>query len=168
VAQPSSRVIDAVGAVWCASGRMVDDFGLVQWVRRGSWNVSSGSTDSLLIAGADNTYVRVLAVTVLVKAEGPSQTVTFNSKPNNAAGVAISPAWLFAGGGGIRLDYNDDGWLQTNNPGDAVTVSTGLNSATASISLQWIYVSSAPPGSANLSLAPQFNQAPNSGFAGVL
>lgn len=97
-------------------------------IRRAFADVAAGSTDAALIPAEEGMTPRILSLAMVTG--GTATTVTLKSKTGEEASVAISPLFANAANGGAVLPFNEHGWFQALQAGDAVTVTTGAGSST--------------------------------------
>lgn len=84
-------------------------------------NISSSTTDGALISAVSGKALTI--VSAFLVAGATATNVTFNSK-GSGAGTAITCLIANGANGGAVLNYNEQGWFNTNT-GEGLTCTTG-------------------------------------------
>lgn len=108
---------------------------MAQTPKRTFANISSGTTDGSLISAVPGKALTI--VSAFLVAGATATNVTFNTKPSGS-GTAITCLIANGANGGAVLNYNEQGWFNTN-AGEGLTVTTGSGS-TVGIQVSYIEV----------------------------
>ena len=97
---------------------------MAQTPRRAFANIAASTTDGALVASVSGKCIVVDSCFLVAGATATN--VTFNSK-GSGAGTAITTLIANGANGGAVLNYNEQGWFNTN-AGEGLTVTTGSGS----------------------------------------
>lgn len=125
----------STGALWAALDLVNHPMGAAT-VKRAFANVTTGQTDSVVVAAVTGKKLRVLQAVLVAGAT--AQPITFNSK-GAGAGTAISPLIANAANGGEVLPFSPLGWIETNS-GEALTATTPGSGSTTGVLIAYIEV----------------------------
>lgn len=96
---------------------------MAQTPKRTFANISASTTDGALVSAVSGKAITV--VSAFLVAGATATNVTFNSK-GSGAGTAITCLIANGANGGAVLNYNEQGWFNTNaSEGLTVTTSSG-------------------------------------------
>lgn len=97
---------------------------MAQTPKRTFSNIAASTTDGALISSVSGKALTI--VSAFLVAGATATNVTFNSK-GSGAGTAITCLIANGANGGAVLNYNEQGWFNTN-AGEGLTVTTGSGS----------------------------------------